>query len=188
MASTAPATEPSWTYERYYQLEDEERYEVLDGELLMVPAPDTRHQDAQRELGLRLGHFVAEHNAGKMFFSPTDVVLAENQVVQPDLVFIRAERVAQIVTARAVMGPPDLVVEILSPSSLQRDRHQKLELYARSGVPEFWIVDPANRSIEVLVLEEGKYTAFSVAAETGAVSSKVLHGFAVSVAEVMPAA
>jgi Uma2 family endonuclease len=183
MASRAPVT-GGWTYEKYLELDDETRYEIIDGELLMTPAPGTRHQDVQRELGVRLASFVMERSAGRMYFAPTDVVLGDEDVVQPDLLFIRAARVAEVVRADAVHGPPDIVVEILSPGSVRRDRYQKLGLYGRMGVPEFWIVDPANRAVEVLTLGSSGYEVFSFAAETGAVSSRVLEGFAVSIAEV----
>lgn len=186
MASTAPA-ETGWTYQRYLELDDEQRYEIIDGELLLTPAPGTWHQRVVSELGYRFLQFVREQKRGEVFFAPTDVVLAEDEVVQPDILFIRAERVPEIVREHAIHGAPDLVVEILSPSSLQRDRHRKYTLYERSGVPEFWIVDPANRAIEVFTLGEAGYELASFSAETGAVSSRVLAGFAVAVAEVMRA-
>ncbi|CAN5688152.1 Uma2 family endonuclease [soil metagenome] len=184
MASPAP-TARGWTYHRYLELDDEHRYEILDGELLMTPAPGTRHQRIVEELQYRFARWVRQYNTGLLLPAPTDVVLAEDVVVQPDLLFIRAARVAEIVDERAVQGAPDLVVEILSPSSLERDRHRKREQYRRYGVPEFWIVDPANRAIEVLALQGEEYRLASFAANSGAVASRVLEGFAVSVAEVM---
>jgi Uma2 family endonuclease len=186
MTSTAPVV-GVWTYGKYLELDDENRYEVINGELLVTPAPGTRHQSVVRDLSLRFVQFVQERTAGVVFFAPTDVVLGEDQVVQPDILFIRTARIREIVSERAVHGPPDLVVEVLSPSSLQRDRHQKRELYGRAGVPEFWIVDPANRAIEVFSLGETEYELTSFAAETGAVASRVLDGFAVAVAEVIGA-
>lgn len=184
MASTATAT-GGWTYQRYLELDDERRYEIIHGELLMTPAPGIRHQSIARELSLRFVQFVQERKMGVIFFAPTDVVLSETEVVQPDILFIRTGRIGEIVDEHAVHGPPDLVVEILSPSSLQRDRHHKRELYQRAGVPEFWIVDPANRAIEVFSLGEAGYELTSFAAETGAVASRVLDGFAIAVAEVL---
>jgi Uma2 family endonuclease len=184
MASTAPVS-TGWTYQRYLELDDEIRYEIVDGELLMTPAPGTTHQRVIRELFLRFALFVRERRIGEVFVAPYDVVLSETDVVQPDLLFIRADRVGEIVRERAVHGAPDLLVEILSPSSLKRDRWQKRELYERCGVPEFWIVDPANRAIEVLVLGASGYQLFSSAQGEGAVSSRVLDGLAVAVAEVM---
>ncbi len=185
MASTAPAP-TGWTYQQYLELDDEQRYEILDGELLVTPAPGTRHQDISRELGVRVAQFVSQRGLGKVYFAPTDVVLSEKQVVQPDILFIRAERVPEIVGERAVHGAPDLVVEILFPTSLHRDRHRKHALYERFGILEFWIVDPANRAVEVFVLAEKGYELASFAAEKGEATSRVLEGFAVEVSEIMP--
>jgi len=114
------------------------------------------------------------------------VVPIKTDIVQPDLLYIRSERVPEIVGELAIHGAPDLLVEIIAPYSIVRDRHQKLALYQRVGVLEYWIVDPANHAIEVLVLEEGEYRLASFAAESGAVVSRVLDGFQVDVAEVTP--
>jgi Uma2 family endonuclease len=185
MASPAPVS-TGWTYQRYLELDDEQRYEILDGELLMTPAPGTRHQFIAGKLYRIVAQFAEDRKSGVVLPAPTDVVLDEDVVVQPDLLFVRGERVAEIVGEQAIQGAPDLVVEVLSPSSLDRDRHRKRDIYRRYGVREFWIVDPANRAIEVLVLEEGDYKLASFAAESGAVASTVLPGLAVAVAEVMP--
>lgn len=187
MASTAP-TSTGWTYQRYLELNDDERYEILDGELLMTPAPGVHHQRIVEELQFRVAQWVRHYRTGLLLPAPTDVVLDDDVVVQPDLLFVRAERVAELVGERAVNGAPDLVVEVLSPSTLDRDRHRKRGIYRRYGVREYWIVDPANRAIEVLVLEEGDYRLASFAAENGAVASTVLPGFAAAVAEVFQAA
>jgi len=183
MATPVPVP-TGWTYARYLEIDDDERYEILDGELLMAPAPGTRHQFVAGKLYRLVADFAEDRNAGAVLPAPTDVVLDDDEVVQPDLLFVRSERVPEVVGERAVNGAPDLVVEVLSPSSLDRDRHRKREIYRRYGVREFWIVDPANRAIEVLVLEEGDFRLASFAAETGAVASTVLPGLAVAVAEV----
>lgn len=185
-ASTAPIA-ADWTYERYLELNDDQRYEIIDGELLLTPAPGTRHQRLVTKLGVRFEQFAAERGLGEVYFAPTDVVFAERQVVQPDILFIRAERIPDLVQELAVHGAPDLVVEILSPTSLHRDRHRKRALYERVGIPEYWIVDPANRAIEVFPLGEGGYELTSFAAEKGQVTSGVLEGFALEVAEIMGA-
>jgi Uma2 family endonuclease len=175
-----------WTYERYYALDDDQRYEVIHGELLVVPGPGVPHQRILTELSFRFVRFVKEHRAGEVFVAPLDVVLDDRNVVQPDLLFIRSSA-PEIIDPRAIRGTPDLVVEIISPSSRRRDRVEKAELYARAGVPEYWIVDPAERSIEVLSLGEDGYEVFSSAAGRGAAASKVLRGFAVAVEELMGA-
>jgi Uma2 family endonuclease len=98
-----------------------------------------------------LQSFVSERNLGEVFYAPVDVVFGEHDIVQPDLLFVRREN-AGIVGQQAVEGTPDLIIEILSPGSLHLDRHRKRALYERVGVPEFWLVDPANRAIEVFRL------------------------------------
>ncbi len=131
------------TVEDYLATSDDERYELLDGELIMPPAPGTRHQRIQVNLGARLFQFVKEMGAGKVYFAPTDVVFSGTDVVQPDLVFISTER-RHIITPANIQGPPDLVVEILSPATAQRDKGYKRELYARCGVEEYWMIETVS--------------------------------------------
>jgi Uma2 family endonuclease len=185
MASVAIAP-GEWTYEQYLGLDDDQRYEILDGELLMTPAPGTAHQIVCARLFSRFVRFVEERSLGQVLFAPTDVVLGPKQVVQPDLLFVSAER-RDIIGERAIHGAPDLVVEVLSPGSLHRDRHRKHRLYEQSGVREFWLVDPANRAVEVFALMEGGYELASLAAEEGQVESLVLPGFVLQVEEVFAA-
>jgi Uma2 family endonuclease len=185
MATVAPSQ--GWTYERYLELDDDQRYEILDGELVVTPAPGTRHQRVLAKLGARFEQFIAEHALGEVYFAPTDVVFGGREVVQPAILFLRAEQVKQIVQERAVHGSPDRVVEILSPGSLHRDRHRKRALYERVGIPEYWIVDPANRAIEVFSLGASGYELSAFAAQEGGVTSRIVDGFSVTVAEIMPA-
>ena len=111
-----------------------------------------------------------------------DVVFSNDNTAQPDLLFISNEN-AGIIKDR-VFGAPDLAVEILSASGIRRDRYEKLEQYARFGVKEYWIIDPANRSVEILTLRDGRYTLHSSAAQSGAVSSQVLAGFELEVGQI----
>src|SRR6266699_890197 len=122
-----------WTYEEYYKLDDDQRYEIIDGNLLMAPAPDTWHQSWIGELYAILRAHVTKHNLGKVFMSPVDVVLDVENTVQPDIVFIASANL-QIIQRRAIFGVPDLLVELVSPSSVRRDRYDKKTLYARFGV------------------------------------------------------
>ncbi len=172
-----------WTYEEYYKLEDDQRYEVIDGRLLMVPAPDTLHQDWVGNLYALLRPHVRKMTLGRLFLSPVDVVLDPENVVQPDLVFVAAKNLG-IIEKRAIFGTPDLLVELLSPSSVRRDRYTKMNLYARFGVKEYWIGDPANRSLEILTLKEGRYELRCSADEKGKLSSLVLTGLKFDLAEI----
>ena len=162
-----------WTYEEYYRLDDDQRYEIIDGNLLMAPAPDTWHQSWIGELHMILQNHVK--GLGKVFVSPVDVVLDSENTVQPDLVFVSSDNLG-IIQRRAIFGTPDLLVELVSPSSVRRDRYDKKELYARFGVKEYWISDPANKTLEVLTLKEGRYALHCCAEEKGKLTSLILVG------------
>jgi Uma2 family endonuclease len=111
------------------------------------------------------------------------VVLDEQNTVQPDLVYVSTER-SEIIQRRAIFGVPDLLVELVSPSSVRRDRYDKKELYARFGVREYWIGDPANRSLEVLTLKAGQYELHCAAEEKGRITSLVVPGLEFDLSEV----
>ena len=121
MAAALEIQAKRWTYEEYYKLEDDQRYEIINGTLLMAPAPDTWHQEWLISLGTLIKIFLKQNKLGRLLISPVDVVLDEENVVQPDLVFVAAKN-AGIIQRRAIFGTPDLVVEFLSPSSVRRDR------------------------------------------------------------------
>jgi Uma2 family endonuclease len=175
-----------WTYEDYLGLPGDRQFQILEGRLCMAPAPYSDHQRVSRELEYLLLNHVKKHRLGEVFYAPFDVILDNQNVVQPDLLYVAAEHTLNI-RQRGLFGCPDIVVEIVSPSSVQVDRRDKMSLYARFGVPEYWLVDPANRTIEVFTWADGGYQPFSFAAETGVVKSKLLPDFQVDLAAVMPA-
>jgi len=183
MAAAVEAKPKRWTYEEYYRLDDEKRYEIIDGELLMGLSPDSSHQDWAGGLNDIVRAFVLRHKLGKTFFAPLDLILDAQNTVQPDLIFISKAKATIIKQQRGIFGVPDLLVELVSPSSVRRDRYQKRELYARFGVPEYWIVDPANKALEVLTLREGHYELHCCAEEKGKVTSLVLPGLEFDVSE-----
>jgi Uma2 family endonuclease len=135
------------TYDDLVSLpEDGKRYEILDGDLSVTASPTTRHQRVSRNLQQILNVHVTEHGLGEVFYAPVDVILDRHTVVVPDLVFVSTARAA-IVELRGIMGAPDLLVEILSPSTADRDRGAKAKLYARYGVDHYWVVDPDARTL-----------------------------------------
>ena len=172
-----------YTYSDYLMIEDERRYEVYEGELIMVPAPTTTHQTVSRKIGWVIENFIIENNLGEFFYAPTDVVLSEDVVLQPDILFISKER-EKIIEERAIMGAPDLIVEILSPSSTYYDVVKKKELYRRYGVKEYWLVFIEEKAIEALFLEGDVYREFASAKGEGSVKSKLLKGLEVVLKEI----
>ena len=175
-------TTPRLTYEDYAALEGDERYELLDGELMLVVSPNEDHQTVSLRLASRMLSFVEDNDLGRVFHAPYDVLFTDTDVVQPDLLFVSKERY-HIRTPANIQGAPDLAVEILSPSSSRRDWHDKRELYARHGVREYWIVDPTNRIVSVLQLRDGVLEIEQTCTEGDTAESLVLEGFSVSLGE-----
>ena len=147
MGTTQPLVKS--TYEDYRTAPPDTRHELLDGDLLMVPAPNLKHQRVQRRLGQRLSQFIDERELGEFFFAPCDVVLSDTDVVQPDLLFVSRERQHLLSGGENVRGAPDLVVEILSPATADRDRGYKRALYGNHGVAEYWLIDPTAETIAI---------------------------------------
>jgi Uma2 family endonuclease len=145
-----------WTWAEYARLPSEggPRHEVIDGALVVTPAPALRHQRIATDLVTLLNTFVRSHDLGEVFAGPVDVLFGDGDYLQPDLVFVGKER-SHLLSDRGVEGPPDLVVEIASPSTAERDCGIKLERYRLFGVAEYWVVDPDARTVEVWKLADG---------------------------------
>lgn len=139
-----------WTWAEFARLPSEggTRHEVIDGELVVTPAPALRHQRIATRLVALLHTFVQTHDLGEVFTGPVDVVFAEGDYLEPDIVFVRKGR-SHLFSDRGIEGPPDLVVEVASPSTRERDRGVKLERYGFFGVAEYWVVDPDACTVEV---------------------------------------
>ena len=159
--------------------DDGRRYEIHGGELVVVPAPILRHQFAAGELFTVLNDY-RRRSGGLAVAAPFDVVFDEHDVLQPDVVFFRAERLRLLDPDSPARAAPDLVVEVLSPSTAQLDRGRKMRIFARYAAPEYWIVDPVRQRIEVHVLERdvaeaaGAYRRAQIAAPGDTVRSVAL--------------
>lgn len=149
------ASQRGYTAADYRSLPDEVRAELLEGALVMVPAPGRAHQVAVGELFVQLREY-ARRTGAFVAMAPLDVWLADDTVAQPDLVLVTAVHLGRV-GEDGVHGPPDLVVEVVSPSSRDRDTGQKVEVYARAGVPEYWVVDPGERWAGQYVLDGPAY-------------------------------
>ena len=177
----ATNTQARLTYQDYLDLpESDERYELIDGELYMAPPPIPDHQGFLGELHVTLHTFVRENRLGRVYFAPIGVVLSDDDVFQPDMIFISNERL-NIIKRGFVQGAPDLAVEVLSPSTARRDRILKRERYARFGVREYWIADIVARTIEVNILSGDEFTTAGVYGEGDTLVSPLLPGFSMDV-------
>jgi Uma2 family endonuclease len=134
------------------------RVEYLNGDIIMTPARSPQHQLIVTNLVLLMGQYAMSNDLGHVLPAPLDVVLSkEAQIAQPDLIFISKGRAPKLVTRAAITGAPDLVLEIISPSTARADRKIKPPLYAKYGVAEYWLVDPDDQSVEVFVLDGETY-------------------------------
>jgi Uma2 family endonuclease len=156
--------------------DDGNRYELLQGELVVSPAPGGIHQEILGILHVQLFNAVQSGKNGKVLLGPFDVQLSPNDVVEPDLFFFRLEQASQY-SQRRFLGAPAFVIEIVSPSSGNIDRIRKASLYVNSGVEEYWIVEPARRLILVHDQSSGESSAHVVTA--GALTSRVVPTFTV---------
>jgi Uma2 family endonuclease len=182
----ATTFKPQQTLERPLTVEDYEtfpddgnRYEIIGGQLYVSPSPSVEHQRIVGRLFLAIGQFLEEHGTGEAFTAPLDVQFSEFDVVQPDIVAVLNQN-SQIKTPARVVGAPDLVVEVISPSSGVRDRVDKAALYVRNGVREYWLVDPKTRMLIIQRWEHGQLVRNEHSA--GLVRSDLLDGFEVDLA------
>ena len=170
------------TYEDYANTPEGERYELIDGKLILLTTPNTIHQRVRILLGWQLMP-VEKRGLGWVYPVPLDVVLSDHDVVQPDLQFILKEN-AHIITEANVQGAPDLVVEIVSPETARRDWNQKRYLYAKYGIKELWIADPDARIVWVMLLRDGEYEVVGIYGDTQTFSSPTLAGVTIDLRDV----
>lgn len=180
VAAPERGTRRKRTYADYLETPEGERYELLDGELIALSTPGIAHQDSSLNLSVELSVLRRRAGIGRVFAAPVDVVLSDTDVVQPDLVFVSNER-AGIITDANIRGAPDLVIEILSPSTEERDRVFKRALYARHGVREYWLVDTRRKTIEQLLLDGDDFRLAGVFGAGETLVSPTLGGYALDV-------
>jgi len=162
--------------------EDEHRYEVLEGELCMAPAPNRFHQAISRNLCRMIYTHLHTHPIGKAYNAPFDVYFDDLNVAQPDVVFVKNSTKAKLVD-EGIHGAPDLLVEVLSPSTSTRDLGVKRALYAKSGVEEYWIISPELRQMQVYRLQDNPERPTNILLETDTHESPLLGNLQIPVAE-----
>ena len=176
-----PSKQGQWTYEDYVSLpEDGNHYEIVNGVLYMAPSPTGEHQDAILEIAAYLRAYVKLPQLGLVRVAPFDVRLSPTQVFQPDVLVVLNKHRDRI-QKRFILGAPDLAIEIASPSTANIDRREKLDAYARSGVPEYWLVDADAHTVEVLMLENRTYRSLGLFEGEDTLPTKIVPNFPVQV-------
>ena len=181
---TTPEPKTKYTYADYCEIPDDQRYELISGALYdMAPAPGARHQTTLLNLGLLFVPFVRKAGLGRVMLAPFDVKFSDEDVLQPDLLFVAAHRRA-IITDVACEGAPDLVVEILSPSTSARDRGIKRDTYARFGVREYWVIDARAQTIDILRLDGTEFAHQETLRSGGSATTPLVPGLEVPLEQV----
>lgn len=173
-----PQPRSGLAYEDYLKIDDEQRYELIEGELIVVPSPNFLHQHLSAAIEAQLREHVKKHSLGLVLDAPFDIVPAENVVLQPDVIYLSRERYP-LLTGNCLKGAPDLAVEVLSPSTSRRDRLQKSRLYLRYGVKEYWVADPASQTVEVFSAREDGWLLAGSYGPGDVIVSPLLPGLAV---------
>ena len=172
-----------WTYDDMITfLPEESRFEIVDNVLFEMTSPSTIHQRVSVKLLSLFLNYISQHASGEIFHAPLDLVLNQGNVVQPDLIYISNEK-KSIIERKGIFGPPDIVVEIISPSTHVRDIAVKKDLYEKFGVTEFWLIDPLNEAFEIFTLQNNKYKVFAFANTSGIVESHQLNGLVINLEE-----
>ena len=172
-----------YTYADYQQLSEGAPYELIHGHLVMSPSPTVQHQRLVRRLNRVLDEHVQSSDAGgEVFFAPMDVHLSDDTVVQPDVLYVSGER-ADRIGEQKINGAPDLIMEVVSPSTSHRDVFDKKRLYEETEVLEYWIADPDSETVEVHALTDEGLSLHERHVETGPAASALLDGFAVDLAD-----
>lgn len=173
-----------WTVDDLNMLPEQlRRYELWNGELIIMPAPSIVHQMVVKRLFKRFIAFDPDEQLGEYLFAPADVILTESWVVQPDILFVSAAR-RHIIQFQRIHGAPDLVVEVLSPRTTHEDRHNKRRIYAAAGVREYWLVDLDAQTITILTLRDKNYVEQGIFGIGDRASSLVLDGLIIVVSEI----
>jgi Uma2 family endonuclease len=174
------------TYEDYLLFPDDgKRHEIIDGDHSVTPAPKTKHQKVSFNLTVAMGSFVKQRGLGLVLAAPSDVILSDENVVQPDLLFVSTAR-DSIVTEDNIRGAPDLVVEIISELTRKKDEVTKRKLYERFGVQEYWVVDPALETVKIFKRTQRGYgRAVELSKETNDIlTTELLTGFKLALTEI----
>jgi Uma2 family endonuclease len=163
------------------------RHELIDGEHIVSQSPNVQHQRALRKLGFELELFLRRHARGEIFFAPFDILLSAHDLVEPDLFYVSNQRRRQQLTAKRLVGPPDLVAEVVSASTRALDETRKLRLYERFAVSEYWLIDPEREAVRIYQLVEKRFVLSTLLTRQDAapgLSTPLLPGLSIQLAAI----
>lgn len=176
------------TYQEFRHMEipdgDTSIYELINGNIMRRSSPHSEHQIIVGNIYAKIRLITDEKQLGRVLTAQLDVIFGEDDCVQPDVFFIKKEREKIIERRGPVWGSPDLIVEVISKGTVKQDRDDKFKLYEKCGVLEYWLVDPANQSVEVYFLEDKKYVLQQIQEAEGLVKSKILEGMALDLMDI----
>ncbi len=175
-------TNVKYNYQDYLHLPDNKRYEIIDGDLFIVPSPNESHQRILANLFHALSHYLKQNKLGRVYFAPFDVLFSEEDIVQPDIIFVSHEN-KRIITKDNIKGAPNMIIEVFSPATFKRDMGSKKKLYARHGVQEYWIVDPEHKTVDVFLLKGKEFDGKRYHLKD-TISSSVIHDLRIGAKEI----
>jgi Uma2 family endonuclease len=174
-----------YTVDDYMMLEEGAPFQLINYDLIMSPSPIPFHQVISHRVELAIGNFLVNKNDKGFFVSaPMDVMFDEGNVVQPDILYIKEERVSEIVTETRIEGAPDIIVEILSPSTAIYDLRQKKDIYEKYGVKEYIVIDPVSRNADLYALQDNAYYLHQKVSENEQLASLILPGCSLDLSKI----
>ena len=175
----------TWQEFREMEIDDNDNYiyELIKGILMRRTSPSVKHQRISRKLTEALGKFLAINPIGEYLYAPTDVYLDDSNGIVPDISFVGKERSFVIKDEEYINGAPDMIIEIISPGSVKRDRVEKKKLYEKFAVKEYWLIDPANKTVEIFAIKNNVYERRAFLEISGKLTSDILPGFEMEVEE-----
>lgn len=168
-----------YTYSDYMSLPENAPFQLIEGELIFMPAPSFNHQRTLGNLHYYIKDYILKNPIGEVVFSPVDVCLDDNNIVQPDLLFVAINRCSII--GKVIKGAPDFIVEILSKGNVNTDREKKMRLYGNFGVTEYWMVNPKKETVEVYYNIMSLMVKQQTVGRGGKIVSKAISGFELEV-------
>lgn len=174
---------PLATYDDYKKTPEGGNYQLIGGEIIEMTAPSLYHQKILQNLNYYLSVYIRQNGLGEVYVAPTDVYFSKTETYQPDLLILLTESLHKMQESK-IEGAPDLIVEILSPSTGYYDVKYKKSVYEKFGVKEYWIVDPKDKTIEIYQNSQGKFVLTSELSKTGTAQSTLLSGFIVELEKI----